>query len=99
MATPDLPADERRQNLDGDDPDDSDENVLVVERTPQEVKASSNDTDMSSDKPASGSSRKRPASEGFDMLKTLGHVHEETEHRGHQCLCAGSAHETLEGWP
>ena len=72
MATPDLPADERRRNLDGDDSDGSDENVLVVDRIPQEVKAPSIDTDMSSDEPASGSSRKRPASEGFDMLKTLG---------------------------
>jgi hypothetical protein len=72
MAIPVLPADERRRNLDGDDSDDSEENILIVERIPQETKASSNDTDMSSDKPASGSSRKRPASEGFDMLKALG---------------------------
>lgn len=72
MATPDLPTDERRRKLDSDDSDDSDENVLVVERIPQEVKAPSDDAKMSSDKPASGSARKRPASEGFDMLKTLG---------------------------
>ena len=32
----------------------------------------SSDTDMSSNTPASGSSRKRPASEGFDTRKTLG---------------------------
>ena len=73
MATPDPdpPADERRRNLDGDDSGDSDENVLMVERTPPETKTSPNDTDVSSEEPASVSSRKRPATEGFDVLKTL----------------------------
>jgi hypothetical protein len=83
MATPDLPADERRRNLDGDDSDGSEENVLMVERVPQEPKASSNDTDMPSDKPASGSSRKRPASEGFDVLKTLGTSTKKRNTEGH----------------
>ena len=83
MATPDLPTDERRRKLDSDDSDDSDENVLVVERIPQEVKAPSDDAKMSSDKPASGSARKRPASEGFDMLKTLGTSTKKRNTEGH----------------
>ena len=55
--------------LDGADSDDSNK---AVDSIPQEVKAPANDTDMPNNKPASSSSRKRPASEGDDMLKALG---------------------------
>ena len=91
MATLDSPADERRRNLDGDESDDPEENVLTVERMPQETKASSNDTKMpSDDKPASGSSRKRPASEGFDVLKTLGTSTKKRNTEGHNaCVLDG----------